>query len=135
MATKNKDINQDKKHGITKEQADNWAEQEADSKIAGKGFLFHVHDKHLPESTRLNLQEALSLAVNDAQEYAVHMYELPEEEQISIYEFFRNRLMRYRISCGGEEWGEGRKESIILHQLSQDERDNAVKGAMFGGNA
>ncbi len=102
---------------ITASEIAAFEEAETDKNIPGKGYLFHVKDKHLPETSRLNLREALSLAISDAQQEAIN----PDRTQ-SIFSIFRNRMLRYRISCGGEDWGEGRKESIILHQLSADEK-------------
>lgn len=111
---------------ISQEEVDKFEEQEEDRHIPGKGHLFHVKNKHLHESARLNKQMIFGFAARDMQQAV-----LDPNRTESAWDTFKNRFMGYTIS----EDGEGRKESIVMHQLTAEEKEAAAQGGVFGRDA
>jgi hypothetical protein len=96
--------------------------RELAKKIPGYGNLFHVEEEFLPESSRLGKQAIFGFAARDMQEETI----LNKKRKLSAWDIFRNRFMRYTIS----EDGQGRVESITLHQLSAEEKEAAAQGGL-----
>jgi len=91
--------------------------------IPGKGFLYHAKDEHLGEATRLNEREILLFAVGDTQASIL------DPKRKTVYETFRNSLMRYKIALNGD----GRVEAIKLKTMEAEKMaDAAASGAMGG---
>lgn len=108
---------------ISQEELDVFEERELDRQIPGRGHLFHVKKKHLHESTRLNKKMIMAFAIGDVQQAVLN-----HTRTESVFEILKNAIMGYEIS----EDGEGRKESIILHQLTSEEKEAAAQGGLFG---
>lgn len=108
---------------ITKEDIQKWEAIDNNKNIPGRGHLFHVRKEHLPESTRLNEREIVAFAIGDVQQAV-----LDHNRTESVFDIFKHNIMQYKISFEGQ----GRKESIILHQLTTEEKTAALKGSMFG---
>ena len=109
---------------LTREEIEAFEEKEMDKEIPGKGYLFHVKKKHLPEATRLNDREIMGFSVGEVQQAV-----LDHDRKESLFDIFKNGVFQKKIAFQGE----GRKENIILHQLSAEERESA-RGGMFGSN-
>lgn len=107
--------------GITDAQIEKWDKLDTDKNIPGSGHLFHVKPEHLPESTRLTPREIQGFSIAAVQQA---VFDISRKE--SLIEIFIQKYMRYQISNDGQ----GRKENIILHQLSAEEK-NAIRGGMF----
>jgi len=109
---------------LTREEIEAFEEKEMDKDIPGKGYLFHVKKKHLPEATRLNDREIIGFSVGEVQQAV-----LDHSRTESLFDIFKNGVFQKKIAFQGE----GRKENIILHQLSAEERESS-RGGMFGSN-
>ena len=107
---------------LTREEIEAFEEAELDKDIPGKGYLFHVKNKHLPESSRLNEKEIIGFSVGKVQQAV-----LDKNRTESAFDIFMNSVLRMKISFEGE----GRKENIILHQLSSDDKAEA-RGGLYG---
>lgn len=114
-----------KRPSITQEQINEIEDRELDKNIPGRGHLFHVKKKYLPESTRLNDREIMSFAIGDVQQAV-----LDHDRTESVFEVLKNSLMVYKISREGD----GRKESIVLHQLTSEEKA-AAQGGLFDNDS
>lgn len=108
---------------MTTEELDAFEEQEENKDLAGKGYLSQVRDKNLPEATRLNDREIMGFGVGMVQQDAIN----PKRTE-PILTLFIKHIFRMKISREGE----GRKEAIILHQLSTEEKDRLHRGGMEG---
>jgi len=97
-------------------------ERELDRAIPGRGHLFNVKKKFLHESTELNEAEVFSFAIGDVQKA---LYDHNRTE--SVFEILENAIMGYRISLKRK----GRGESIILHQLTTEEKQAAADGGLL----
>ena len=99
-----------------------YEEMDSEREIPGNGFLFNVKEKHLPEATRLNEREIWSFAVGEVQDAV-----LDTNRTESVFKILESRLMRNKISLGGD----GRTEYVTTMQLKAEEKAEQG-GDLFG---
>jgi len=105
---------------MTPEELERYEEMQLEKEVPGRGDLFHIRDKWLPETSELSDGECATFAVGDTQQ---EIYNFKRKDP--LYVIFRNRLMRYRVSKGRQ----GRKERVVLHQLNTEEKLSNTGGA------
>jgi hypothetical protein len=90
--------------------------------IPGDGFLFNIKEEHLPEASCLNERQVATFSIGDCQNASLD----PDRTQ-SIFEIYRNRIMRYNISLNRD----GRGEYVTIKQLTAEEK-NMQRGGLLG---
>lgn len=98
----------------TEDDEETWEEDLDDKEIPGKGFMYAVKEKHLPETTRLSQRMIFAMTFGYAKDYILKH---PERKE-SFFEIYSNRLMKHQVGLDGK----GRDEWFTYKNVIAQER-------------